>query len=360
MNGKIGNPMVSLRLEYVHEYRDRHGKVRRYFRRRGSKRIPLPGLPGSEEFITAYQAALAGVTVVPEIGASRTRPGTVNAAIVGYYQSTGFRELALGTQAMYRAILEKVRNEVGERAITGLTTKLIVERLALLKPVAARNWLKVLRAFLKFAVAENFRRDNPADSIKPRRHKERSHRAWTAEEIAQFEAHHPIGTRERLAFALLLDTVQRRGDVIKMGPQHVRDGHIHIRQQKTGRDLALPIRNSLQAVLNGTPCQNLTFLVTKSGRPFAGSDFSVAFRSWCDQAGLPKHCTVHGLRHTGAYRLANGGATTHQIMAWTGHKTLSQAQRYTAGYDQARLARQAIGLETKGEHAVANLPGKSG
>lgn len=90
--------MTSLRLEFVHEYPDRYGKLRRYFRRRGSKNIPLPGMPGSTEFMQAYQAALAGVTAPRDIGTSRTKPGTVNAAIVGYYQSLAFRELAPGSQ----------------------------------------------------------------------------------------------------------------------------------------------------------------------------------------------------------------------------------------------------------------------
>ncbi len=209
-------------------------------------------------------------------------------------------------------------------------------------------------------MAEGFRADNPIKGIKLSKHKERSYHPWTPEEIAQFEAHHPIGSKPRLAFALLLDTVQRRGDVIRLGPQHVRDGAIHIRQQKTGRDLVIPIRPSLRAVLDGTPCEHLTFLVAERGKPYNGDNFSQTFRLWCDAAGLPKRCTVHGLRHAGAYRLANDGATAHQIMAWTGHKTLSQVQRYTAAADQARLARQAIGLETKSERAVANLPGRSG
>jgi integrase len=220
--------------------------------------------------------------------------------------------------------------------------------------------LKALRGLLEFAIAEGFRADNPLQGIKLSKHRERSYHPWTPEEIAQFEAHHPIGTKPRLAFALLLDTVQRRGDVIRLGPQHIRGGNIHIRQQKTGRELVLPIRSSLQAVLDGTPCKHTLFLVAERGTQYTGTNFSQAFRLWCDAAGLPKRCTVHGLRHAGAYRMANDGATAHQIMAWTGHKTLSQVQRYTAAADQARLARQAIGLETKSEHAVANLPRKSG
>jgi integrase len=352
--------MTQLRLEFIHAYRDRHDRLRHYFRRKGAKQIPLPGLPGSEEFMTAYQAALAGVTAPREIGASRTKPGTVNAAIVGYYQSLAFRELAPSTQYQRRLILEKMRNEVGERQIAGLESKLVVRRLSGLKPVAARDWLKTPRGLLEFAIAEGFRADNPLQGIKLGKHKERSYHSWTPEEIAQFEAYYPIGTKPRLALALLLDTVQRRGDVIRFGPQHVRDGAIHVRQQKTGAELVIPIRPSLQAVLDGTPCKHLTYLVAERGDPYNGDNFSQAFRLWCDAAGLPKRCTVHGLRHAGAHRLANDGATAHQIMAWTGHKTLSQVQRYTAAADQARLARQAIGMATKSEHAVANLPRKSG
>jgi integrase len=212
--------MTSIRLPYVHAFRDRPGKVRYYFRRAGFKQIPLPGLPGSAEFNAAYETALAGVP--QEIGASRTKPGTVNAAIVGYYQSLAFRELAAGTQAMRRGILEKFREEAGDWRIATLPQKFIAHRLSRMKPVAARNWLKALRALLDFAKAEGFRADNPARDVKLPKHKSESHHAWTDAEISQFEVHHPIGTKARLAFALLLYTAQRRGDVIRMGPQHIR------------------------------------------------------------------------------------------------------------------------------------------
>jgi len=104
-----GRRMTRIKLDYVHQYRDRHGKLRRYFRRPGFKRIALPGLPGSDEFMTAYQLALAGQSPHKEIGVGRTRPGTVNGAIVGYYSSIAFRSLAVGTQKLQRSILERFR-----------------------------------------------------------------------------------------------------------------------------------------------------------------------------------------------------------------------------------------------------------
>jgi hypothetical protein len=113
--------MTRLRLRYVHAFRDRHGKVRHYLRRRGFKQIPLPGLPGSEEFMPAYQAALAGQTAPPiEIGASRTQPGTINALVVAYYKSSDWNALGPETQRARRRIIEKFRIENGNKRVAML------------------------------------------------------------------------------------------------------------------------------------------------------------------------------------------------------------------------------------------------
>ena len=59
--------MVRIKLKYVNAFANRRRKnerVRYYFRRRGFKAIPLPGLPGSEEFMTGYQMALADIPLL--------------------------------------------------------------------------------------------------------------------------------------------------------------------------------------------------------------------------------------------------------------------------------------------------------
>ena len=287
--------MTKLPLRYVNEYRDVRGKLRRYFRRPGHKRIPLPGLPGSDEFMAAYQAAVAGVAA--PLGINRTKPGTVNAAIVGYYQSPAFAELAAGTRAERRNILERFREQYGDNRIAMLEQRHLVKQLSRMRPAASRNWLKALRALLDFAVAEGFRPDNPAAAIKFRKYKAKSHHAWTAEEIEQFEADWPIGSKPRLALALLLHTAQRRGDVVRMGARHIRGNGIYVKQQKTGAELQVPISAELRAVLQKTPVQAFTFLTTENGTPYKPGEFSEWFRRQCNAAGLPKHCVPHGLRH---------------------------------------------------------------
>jgi integrase len=362
--------MTRIKLKFVHAFRDRHGRVRHYFRR-GGKRIPLPGLPGSAEFMATYEAALANMTMRKEIGASRTKPGTVNAAIVGYYQSLAYRELAPGTQRMRRGILERFRTECGDFRVSIMPQKFIAQRLSCMGPGAARNWRKTLHGLLEFAVAENFRVDNPVTGIKLPKHRTDGHHSWTDAEIAQYQAHYPIGTRERLAFELLLCTAQRRSDVVRMGPQHMRGDALHVRQDKTGAQLVIPIHPDLRAALSvmrathpassSRAIRPLTFITSKSGRSFSGNDFSTLFRTWCDAAGLPRRCTSHGLRKATARRLAEEGATTHQIAAITGHRSLGEVQRYTRAADQARLAKEAMDLiSPKTEHQSGKPRNQSG
>jgi integrase len=329
--------MTRIKLPYIHEFSDRHGEVRRYYRRHG-KRVPLPGLPGSEEFMAAYQAALQHQPV----GENRTKPGTVAAAIAGYYQTLAFRSLASRTQAERRGIYERFRKQHGDKRITTLPQHFIVAMLNKMGPHAARSWLKALRSLAQFAVAEKIMPADPTQGIRLPRVKSAGHHTWDEREIRLFEESHPVGSKARLAFALLLFTAQRRADVIRMGRQHISNGLIQVRQQKTGTPLRIPVHASLQAVLEATPSEHLTFLVTKSGQPYAANDFSEQFRRWCDDAKLPRECTAHGLRKAACRRLAEAGASASEIMSVSGHKTLAEVQRYVAEAEQERMARNAM------------------
>src|SRR5262245_53052615 len=102
--------MSKLLLRFVHEYVDRHGHPRRYFRRKGFKKIALPGLPGSEQFMAAYASALADAERIP-IGLKRSKTGSLGAAVTGYLASGEFINLAPASQRSRRLILEKLRNE---------------------------------------------------------------------------------------------------------------------------------------------------------------------------------------------------------------------------------------------------------
>ena len=339
----MGRSLTKIRLPYIHEFRDRHGKIRRYVRVPGRKRVPLKGAPGTEEFMAVYQAALAGEAPRVDVGAGRMRPGTVNAAVAGYFSSTSFLSLSPATQTTYRGILERFRLEHGDKRIA-LVERRHVEKMIASKvatPAAANNLLRMLRALMRFAVANGMRRDDPTVGVISVKARSAGFHSWTEDEIAAFEGRHPIGTRARLALALLLYTAQRRSDVIRMGRQHIRDEVLTIRQKKTGMLVDIPVHPELRAILDATSNDNLTFLVTSLGGPFLPASFTNWFRDCCGAAGL-RGCSPHGLRKAAARRLAESGCTDHEIMAITGHTTLKEVSRYTAAVDRKRLAAQAM------------------
>jgi integrase len=179
---------------------------------------------------------------------------------------------------------------------------------------------------------------------------------WSEHEVSKYEAEHPVGTRARLAQALLLYTGQRVSDVHRMGWQHVTGSTIRVKQKKTGTVLAIPLHPQLKAMLATLPRTNMTFLVTERGAPFTAQGLGTFVKKHCVVAGLP-HCSAHGLRIRAAVRLADAGCSAKEIAAITGHKSLREIERYTAAADQERLARQALNRQvgSEGERDLSNL-----
>ena len=331
---------LRLRLKFIQAWVDQDGRAQQYFRRAGFPRVRLPGLPGSPEFNRAYEAARGSAS--EPVGASRSKPGSVAAAIASYLGSSAFKHLAPDTQAVRRAVLEAFKREHGDKLVRHMPRKFVAAYLDAMEPSAARNYRNALRAVAQHCITLDLIDDDPTLGIKLRRMSGDGHHTWSEDEIAQFEAAHPIGSRERLAFALGLHTGQRRGDVIRMGRQHVRGDVLRVTQRKTGAALALPIHPELQAVLDTVPTTQLTFLTTLRGTPFTDHAFSDWFRKACRAAGLPSVCTFHGLRKAACRRLAEAGCTVHEIKAISGHASLHEVERYTKAADQAKLAQAAM------------------
>jgi integrase len=165
---------------------------------------------------------------------------------------------------------------------------------------------------------------------------------WTDEHIAVYRRRHALGTRARLALELLYGTLQRRGDVVRLGRQHIQNGILSLRQQKTGAQVDIPVLPELQAAIDAMPtAEHLGFLITEFGRPFTAEGFGNWFRQQCSAASLPKNLSAHGLRKAGATRLAENGCTDHEIMAWGGWTSIREVQRYTKAANRKRLALQA-------------------
>jgi integrase len=317
-----------------------------YLRRPGYKkvrlRIPDNALPWSPRFMAVYDAALAEMPAVPTIGASRTVPGTVNAAMVSYYQSSFGNGIADSTKKAFRAILETFRAEHGDKRVAVMHTTALQNIINTKKPVAQRNFKKAMRGFISYCIGQNLISSNPLANVELAKIKKTGgHHTWIEDEIAQYEARHARGTKARLALALLLQTGHARVDVARMGRQHVKNGKLSMRRQKTGVQFDIPILPELVAELAlHSSAGQLAFLTTEYGQPFTATGFGNKFRDWCNQANF-LHCSAHGLRKAAAVRHAINGATAPELMAWFGWKTIGEAQRYIEEANRIKLAENA-------------------
>lgn len=329
--------------KYVQAFTDNRGKSRWYFRRPGFRRTPLPGLPWSPVFMAAYEEAMAG-EIKQAQRKDRMSPGSLHALVKLYYASADFTTLRPSTRRTYTGIIEGMCERCGDLPVRRIERKHIQVMIAKRAetPAAANNELRIWRLLMRCALEADWIKIDPTIGVRKVRHVSEGFRTWTEEDIAQFEAAYPIGTRARLALALLLYTAARRSDVVHFGPQHIKNGRIIFRQQKTGGEVDIPIHPELRAILDATPSGHLTFVVTREGSPFTPEGFTNWFHDMVVKAGLPTGCSPHGLRKAASRRLAEASATGHQIMSVTGHRSLKEVNRYTEAANRAHLADAAI------------------
>jgi|EndMetStandDraft_5_1072996.scaffolds.fasta_scaffold33663_1 integrase len=358
--------MVRIKLPYVSAEVSRHGKSFYYFRKRGAPRkIRLPGKPGDADFMAAYHACLAGQPLPVQRHAPEIRqivPVTDRKSLrwlcQQYLTSRCFQDLDIKTRRPRQSILNQLcelpisetnRQKMGEAPFEELHAKAIrrIRDRKAHTPEAANNWVKSIKALFKWAVYEEFCTQNPAKDVPKIRVATRGFHTWTIEEVEQFEATYAIGTRPRLALALLLFTGCRRADAVTFGPQHIKDDWLTYTQDKNEHTnpvtLCLPVLPILAEIIAATPSGHLTFLVSEYGKPYTVEGFGKRWRKWATAAGLP-HCTPHGLRKAGAARAAENGATTSQLMAIFGWRDIKQAELYTRRASQKALA--ADGMKT--------------
>ena len=339
--------MVAIKLKHVVEDTDRHGNIRHYFRRKGQPKIRLRGIPCSDEFMEAYRAALASTEQTPQQRNMRTAAGSLGYVCLNYYASPTFKALDPSTRHQRSYFLDSICEMYGDKPISRMElrhVKMLLEKRRK-TPAAARNFLKALQALFKWAVDNKKATHNPTLDVEYIPYSTKGHHSWTTEEITLYEQRHPVGTLASLAKAILFYTGCRREDAVRLGPQHIRNGRLQFTQAKNEHRnpvyIDIPVHPKLAEAIAACPSGHMTFLATANGKPFTPAGFGNKFRKWCNEANLP-HCSAHGLRKAMATQLAEAGASPHEIMSVTGHRSLSEVQRYTREANKPKLANSAI------------------
>lgn len=334
----MGRLVGSVRIPYVVQDVDRHGNVRTYVRLPRQPKIRLRHPIGSPEFWAEYNAATAREPIV-----TGPATGTFAALCEAYYASATFERFDVSTQSWRRRALDRLRKEHGDKPVSLLQPRHVRDFRNELEsqPIVANQRLKALKALFRWAIDHGEADRDPTREIGALRIDSRGHHSWTIEEVERYEARHARGTKARLAMALLLYTAGRREDAVRLGPANIVAGRVVFTQAKNEHrkpvDIDVPLHPDLAATIAATKLTGTdTFLVTDYGSPYTPAGFGNWFRDRCIEAGVPGR--AHGLRKALLTRLANEGASAHEIMSWSGHATLEEAEHYTRAANRRRLA----------------------
>lgn len=272
--------------------------------------------------------------------------GTLGEVMANWQRSPEWRALARSTQELYSRAMADLRD--GDALPIGNITRkdLIQQRNAIAQnpkrgPGAARSFVIGCAALFKFAkeYGETIAIPHPTERLATGLQVGEL-AVWSEAEYALAVKHLPEHLRRIVVLARF--TGQRRSDLIKMKWSDYDGSSIHVVQQKTGTELDIPVGPQLKAELaawRGLPSQPI--LTRPNGLPWVGANVSKVLPRELDKIpGFPKERNLHGLRKLCATALAEAGATMHQIMAITGHKTPTMVLHYTKGVEQKKLASQ--------------------
>lgn len=362
MKLRLRNGSGTRDYRFLVEDTDRHGNVRIYFRRRGQPKVRLSAAPGTPEFDIEYLIAFNREPPASKetLHAADTK-GTLRWLCHQYFGSATYQELGAETRKARRKILEAICARAGDVQVTAWEPRHVarLRDAKAVSPAAANEIVKSLRQLFAWASSPEYGHmfGNPAAKVPYLGSRNPDGwRAWTETDVAKFTAAYPIGTKERLAIDLLLFTGVRRSDVIRLGPQMERDGHLiftemkgRARIKKTHR---LPVLPALRESVDASSTGPLAYLTDSFGNPWhRPKSFSQWFERACRAAGIDKGLSAHGLRKLGAQLCVERGATEHQLMALFGWETPKQAAHYTRKANRERLeAEAAVFLQNNVSH----------
>lgn len=358
MNGTM-EMTVTIERSWPHvtAVRDRHGKLRYRYRRRGCPSGYLHGEPGSPEWESDYARLSAAASQPAGARGKPVTPGSFDDLARRYRHSPRWKRMEPRTQYSFGLIMDRLLettdrrgNRFGNRPVAAVTVDSLDKMLGKMRdtPGAANNMRKVMRMLFAYAVKLDWRRDNPATLTEPFK-RGPGHHTWTDDEINQYRARHAYSTTARLVLELTLNTAARKCNIATLQRSQFQRGKFHIEHAKGGDATIVAASIETLAAIEAMPIAGIGhFVVTSFGKPFTANGLGNKVREWCNEAGLP-HCTLHGLRKAQSRRLAESGASDAQGRAVTGQK-----KNETFAYYAEKMNREAMA-----DTALSNMATRS-
>ena len=270
---------------YVCRQVTRHGRTVFYFRReRHGERTRIKAAFGSPEWDAEYAALLLAhsASPKPEDGKADAKAASLRWLWDQYRGTSAWSDLSLATRKQRENIMKHVLDDNGGKGAdmpyAAVTRKHIVDGRDRRRntPAQARNFLDAMRGLFRWALEKQLVTVDPTAQVKnPKRVNGEGFTAWTEADVALYHARWPHGTKERVWLDVLLYTGLRRGDAVRLGKQHARNGEATIRTEKSNFEveITIPIVPELQATLDAGPTGDLAFICGERGDPLTKESF---------------------------------------------------------------------------------------
>lgn len=353
---------------HVYAVRDRHGKLRHRFVRKGWKSRYLAGDPGSAEFHAAYAEIVANPPSDEGIAAPvKVTPRSLDDLFAKSKARPKWKAKKARTQHVQSQLVERFLNRkdkrgrrYGDRPVAKVTVMWLENIFGEMsdRPAAANVLRKVLAGLMDVAVKMQWRVDNPVRFTEAYPEAKEGYHTWTDDEIERYRSHHELGTMARLTLELALNTAARRCNIATLTRDDIVNGRIIVEHAKGNNETSVPMTAATRAALEALPAAPIKHLVTTVfGKPFTEAGLGNRMRAWCDAAGLPQ-CSMHGLRKAVSRILAETGATDAEGQSVTGHKKATTFAHYRAKANRVALADRAFSNLVSEE--VSNLDESGG
>lgn len=327
-------------LPNLHRERSRHGKMVYYVRPEKGKRTRIRAEYGTPEFKAAYDAALRGEPL--PTGKADYPARSLGWLIARYRESTAWTELALATRRQRENIFKHVLRSAGRDPHAMVTKAAIVAGRDRRKGNPGRHFVQTMHGLFDWAVEAKHAETDPTAGVKRPRPKTEGWTPWPQEWHDAYKKRWPLGTRQRVAYAVIYCTGLRRGDAVKIGRPHVKGNRGSFRTEKNKIIAHFPVDDELQEALKAGPIGELTYIAGDLGQPIKKEYFGNIFREWCDKASVPG--SAHGLRKARATYVSENDATDAELDAMFGWKRGSGMSKiYTEHANREKLAASAIG-----------------
>jgi integrase len=251
-------------------------------------RIRIKAVFDTAEFWNEYEAAIGGKTPPRKAGPTA---GSLAWLIERYREVNAWTSMSMAMRRQRENIFKQVIATAGTTAYANITSPMIAKGRDRRSetPFQARHFIDTMRGLFAWAKSASLVKSNPALDVEyPTLKSGAGFPMWTGDDVAAYERRWPLGTRQHVWLAVLLYTGLRRGDAVRIGKQHVRDGVTTLQTEKTDTPVDVTILPPLEAALQAGPTGDLAFICGADGEPLTKEAFGNAFRDVCRAAGVNK------------------------------------------------------------------------